>query len=271
MHRLLLVIVLFLSIHIKAGNLELIGKLESGSLVIGIAEDALEVTLNGELLPIDDSGKFIFGFDRDETGTYILKVKYKEGNIEARKIIIDKRKYNIQRINNMKKKYVTAPKKELDRITKERKIKKEYRAKIGKVKDALFTTGFYKPVKKARRSSIFGSQRILNGVPKSFHNGTDYAAPRGTPVYAMTDGIVVQAADDFYYSGNFILLDHGHGLNSVYLHLSKKDVKEGDAVKKGQKIGEIGTTGRSTGPHLHWGVQWYKKRVDPEYLLDMKF
>ncbi|MBI9072387.1 MAG: M23 family metallopeptidase [Melioribacteraceae bacterium] len=271
MYRLIIGIILFLSINISAGELKLIGKLESGSLIIGKAEGAIKVTLNKEELPIDENGTFIFGFDRDETGTYFLKVKYAEGNIEAHKLTVEKREYNIQRINNMKKKYVTAPNKELDRIAKEREIKKEYRTKIGDVKKALYKKGFYKPVKRSRRSSVFGSQRILNGVPKNFHNGVDYAAPRGTPVYAMTDGIVVQAADNFYYSGNFILIDHGQGLNSFYLHLSKKDVKEGDIIKKGQEIGEIGTTGRSTGPHLHWGVQWYNKRVDPEYLLGMKF
>ena len=167
----------------------------------------------------------------------------------------------------MKKELVTAPKSQNERIVKERKIIKEARGKIGEVKEALFAEGIIRPVKGGRLSSVFGSQRVLNGTPKNPHNGLDIAAPRGTPVYAMTDGVVLLAADNFYYSGNFILLDHGFGLNSSYLHLSKKFVKAGDYVKKGQKIGEIGTTGRSTGPHLHWSVQWYGKRVDPAGLL----
>jgi len=103
------------------------------------------------------------------------------------------------------------------------------------------------------------------------HNGLDIAAPRGTPVYAMTDGIVRFVADNFYYSGNFILIDHGQGLNSSYLHLSRTFVKEGEFVKKGEKVGEIGTTGRSTGPHLHWSVQWFGKRIDPAILLKINF
>ena len=126
-------------------------------------------------------------------------------------------------------------------------------------------------MKGGRVSSVFGSARILNGIPKNAHNGYDIAAPIGTSVYAMTDGIVRLAADNFYYPGNYILLDHGQGLNSQYLHLSKMIVKKGDRVKKGQKIGEIGTTGRSTGPHLHWGVQWYLRRIDPARLLELDF
>lgn len=268
MHKSFLMFLILISTNIFANELILKGEIAPGNLILGKAIDAKYILLNDKKIELDEDGNFIFGFDRDAKGTFFLKVKYTDGNISVKKLILPKREYNIQRINNMKKKYVTTPNKELDRIVRERKIKKEYRAKIGDVKEALYNNGFIKPVKKkSRRSSVFGSQRILNGVPKNFHNGVDYAAPRGTPVYAMTDGVVVQAADNFYYSGNFVLLDHGHGLNSVYIHLSKKDVKEGDLVKKGQKIGEIGTTGRSTGPHLHWGVQWYNKRIDPECLL----
>jgi murein DD-endopeptidase MepM/ murein hydrolase activator NlpD len=132
------------------------------------------------------------------------------------------------------------------------------------VKEALFAQGFVKPIEKGRISSVFGSQRILNGVPKSPHNGIDIAVPSGTPVKAMSDGKVILSADDFYYAGNFIILDHGLGLNSMYLHLSQTLVEEGQYVKKGEIIGKVGTTGRSTGPHLHWSVQWYNKRVDPD-------
>lgn len=144
------------------------------------------------------------------------------------------------------------------------------RKEIGKIEDSYYNAGFMKPIKGGRQTSVFGSQRILNGVPKNFHNGLDYAAPVGTDVLAMSDGKIILAGDDFFYNGNFILIDHGQGLNSIYLHLSKKDVKKGDTVKMGQKIGEVGTTGRSTGPHLHWGVQWYKKRIDPEQVLKIE-
>ena len=227
--------------------------------------------LNDQELKVDDSGIFTFGFDRNEPDTMILNVKFKEGKVLLKKIKMHKRQYKIQRINNMKKDLVTAPKDLNQRITKERQIALKARSPIGKIDTAFYKVGFIRPVKGGRVSSVFGSARILNGIPKNAHNGYDIAAPIGTSVYAMTDGIVRLAADNFYYPGNYILLDHGQGLNSQYLHLSKMIVKKGDRVKKDQKIGEIGTTGRSTGPHLHWGVQWYLRRIDPARLLELDF
>ena len=119
-----------------------------------------------------------------------------------------------------------------------------------------------RPVSGGVLTSVFGSQRILNGVPRNAHNGLDFAAPTGTPVYAMADGRVILAADDFYYSGNFIILDHGQGLNSSYLHLSKKDVKEGDFVRQGQSIARSGDSA-STKPKLHFEIRKAGKPVNP--------
>ncbi len=253
----------------SAQELSLTGKVEQGGLLLGKAENAEKVWLNDKMLLLDKSGNFLIGFDRDDTSSYLLKVKYQTGKVQLKKLFPAKRVFKIQKINNMKKELVTAPKSENERIVRERKVINEARSTIGQVDTALYFSGFIRPVSNGRISGVFGSQRILNGVPKNIHNGLDIAAPKGTPVYAMTDGIVRLAADTFYYSGNFIMLDHGQGLSSVYLHLSHKDVKEGDRVKKGDKIGEIGQTGRSTGPHLHWGVQWYDKKIDPQGLLDL--
>ncbi len=256
---------------VSSQELEFFGEAKPGSIVIMKGEEVKYAILNGDTLQVDPRGYFVFGFDRDQTGDYLLKVKLGSGKVIFKRFKISKRKYKIQRINNLKKKYVTPPKKELDRIARERKIIKEKRKAIGLIDSALYASGFIRPVKGGVLTSRFGSQRILNGKPKNAHNGLDIAAPRGTPVYAMADGVVRFVADNFYYSGNFIIIDHGQGLNSSYLHLSKTLVKEGDFVKKGEKIGEIGTTGRSTGPHLHWSVQWYNKRVDPAVLLKIKF
>ena len=143
-------------------------------------------------------------------------------------------------------------------------------SKIGELQTPLFRKGFIRPIKGGRISSVFGSQRILNGIPKNMHNGLDIAVPRGTPVLAMADAVVNLTTDNFYYAGNYIVLDHGQGLNSMYLHLSEILVEEGQRVNKGDVIGKVGTTGRSTGPHLHWGVQWYSKRIDPEHILNIK-
>lgn len=266
MKKIVLILILFSTVNF-AQDLELYGEAIPGSIVIGHNEGCQYALLNNDTLQVDENGYFVFGFDRDDKGEYLLKVKLGSGKVVFKRFRLPARKYVIQRINNMKKKYVTPPKKEIDRIVKERNIIKEKRKQIGRIDSALYAVGFIRPVKGGRLTSIFGSQRILNGKPKNAHNGLDIAAPRGTPVYAASDGRVIFVADNFYYSGNFIIIDHGQGLNTSYLHLSKTYVKEGDYVHKGDKIGAIGTTGRSTGPHLHWSAQWYNKRIDPAILL----
>lgn len=243
-------------------SVQFFGEPKQGSLLFGVAENPKKILMNNKPIDFTSDGLFVIGFDRDDTNSYLISVEMEDRTF-LKRITPGKTDYNIQRINRMKQKYVTPPKEVSERIKRERKITRSAKAKIGEIKDALFTEGFIKPIEKGRISSVFGSQRILNGVPKSPHNGIDIAVPRGTPVKAMTDGKVLLSADDFYYAGNFIILDHGHGLNSMYLHLSKSLVKEGDTVRKGDVIGEVGTTGRSTGPHLHWTVQWFDKRVDP--------
>lgn len=270
--RILLLISYFLFASFLYGSgLKLIGIIRPGELVIGKAEKILRVTLDNNPIQFDEKeGLFVLGFDRDDTSDHYLTVKLADGTVVVKKLVLAKRKYKIQRIQ-MKEKFVTPPLETLKRIDKEDSIKTVAKAKLGRIDDALYAKGFMRPVKGTRLTSVFGSQRILNGKPKNAHNGVDYGVPKGKSVFATTDGIVRLTADNFYYSGNFVLLDHGQGLNSFYLHLSKIMVKDGDFVKKGQKIGEVGSTGRSTGPHLHWGVQWFKNRVDPLSLLKMKF
>ncbi len=254
----------------SAQELILSGEAKPGNLMLGYAPNSESVYLDTIKLGVD-KGVFLFGFDRDETGTHYIKVKLKNGKSILKKIDLRERKYKIQRINKIKKKFVTPPESALKRIEQERKILKSAREKIGKTDTAYYLEGFIRPVKGGRVTSVFGSQRILNGIPKNPHNGLDIALPEGTPVYATSGGIVRLVGKNFYYNGNFVLIDHGQGLSSIYLHLSKILVKDGDRVKKGEKIGEIGTTGRSTGPHLHWGVQWFGKRIDPGSLLKLKF
>lgn len=250
-------------------QLKLSGELKPGSVVVGSAKNIKRVLLDKKKIQFDNSGKFIFGFDRDAKGTHILKVIYKNGKSETKKIKLPKRKYQIQRLR-ISKKYVHPPEEELERIERETEEMKSARAEIGKVDSALFSSGFVMPAE-GEITGIFGSQRILNNVPKNIHNGVDIAADEGDSVYAAADGIVRIAGEDFYYNGNFVLIDHGQGLTTIYLHMSKLDIKTGDYVTKGQKIGEVGSTGRSTSAHLHWGVQWYKKRIDPMSLFEIKF
>lgn len=264
--KIILYSILITSISI-AQSLQLRGKAIPGGLIFGKAEKVKNIMLDSLQIMFDNSGNFVVGFDRDDTTEHILLVEV-EGKSILKKFILPKREYNVQRINRMKQKYVSPPKEVTERINEERKVSRDARDQVGQIKSALFANGFEKPIKFGRISSVFGSQRILNGIPKNAHNGIDIAVPRGTPVKAMTDGTVLLSADNFYYAGNYILLDHGLGLNSVYLHLSKSYVKEGQYVKKGEVIGEVGTTGRSTGPHLHWGVQWFSKRIDPNSVFE---
>lgn len=245
-----------------AQSVEFYGKPQPGGLVFGVAENPKKIMLDDKQIDFGKDGSFVIGFDRDDTSSYLLIVEM-EGKTFLSKISLENREYNIQRINRMKQKYVSPPAEVNERIKKEREKTKFAKANIGKEKYAHFANGFIKPIKGGRISSIFGSQRILNGVPKNAHNGIDIAVPRGTNVMAMADGKVLFSADNFYYAGNFIIIDHGLGLNSMYLHLNESLVSQGQIVKKGEIIGKVGTTGRSTGPHLHWTVQWFNKRVDP--------
>lgn len=263
----LLVFFLFISWVAIAQDVKLLGDFNTGSVIFGVGNGIKYAYLDTIKLDVEEGKYFTFGFDRDDTAVHHLKVKLDDGLVVLKKFKPEQVKYNIQRINNIQRKHVTPPKSESERIARERNISRTARAKIGEVKEAFFLNGFQRPIRGGRISGVFGSQRILNGKPRNIHNGLDIAVPRGTPVHAMSDGFVILSADTFFYAGNNILIDHGQGLNSFYLHLSKMDVKEGEFVKKGQKIGEVGTTGRSTGPHLHWGVQWFEKRVDPAGLL----
>ena len=244
-------------------KLKFSGEIKQASLVKCTGDNIDSAWLNDIALKVNDNSYFIFGFDRDDSIKYTLKVKYLNNAFITKEFKPKKRKYNIQRINNMKPSLVTHPEAENERVIRERKISQEARKKIGENLIPMYEEGFIRPIKGGRISGRFGNQRILNGEKKNFHNGVDIAASAGTPVFAMSDGIVILSADTLYYAGNNILIDHGDGLNSFYLHMRKKFVKAGDKVKAGDVIGEVGTTGRSTGPHLHWGVQWFDKRLDP--------
>ena len=265
----LLCLLIFFQIALFSQTVKLFGIAQPGNAMVGIADNISQVMLNDKIIHPDASGTFFFGFDRDATGTYLLKIKYKDGKSELKKFVMPKRKYDIQKINNSKKQFSSPPEEELPRIKRERQMMREARKKIGIVDSAYFATGFIRPINGGEITGVFGSQRILNGEPQNIHNGLDISSPKGTDVHAMADGIVRIAGNDFYYNGSFVLIDHGQGLSSVYLHFSKLSVETGDFVKKGQKIGEVGTSGRSTGPHLHWGVNWYKEKIDPNSLLGL--
>jgi len=264
-------ITIFVNSFIYSQEIKFYGNFLPGTVVIGEGENIVWAWIDSTQLKVDSQKMFVLGFDAKETGSKIIKIKHGDGKVLLKKINLSNREYKIQRINNNKQQFSETPDSLKLRLQKESEISEKAQSEIGKIDTAFFKVGFIRPINGGIVTGVFGSQRILNGVERNLHNGFDIAVPTGTPVFAMTDGIVRLTADNFYYSGNYILLDHGQGLNSFYLHLNEIVVKEGQKVKKGQIIGKVGTTGRSTGPHLHWGVQWFSKRVDPKAILDMNF
>ena len=244
----------------------LTGNFIQGGLVIGKTNSSALINFKNRELRKSKDGLFVIGFGRDhpQNANLTLKVNNK---LITKSFKIQKRIYKTQKINGLQKKMVTPPKSFWDRIKKENKIIKEVRSLNSNV-DFVFQK-FTWPAQ-GIISGVFGSQRILNGKPKRPHYGIDIAAKKGATVVAPTESIVRMAEKDLYYTGGTIMLDHGHGLTSVYSHLSSINVKVGDKILKNQKIGEVGSTGRSTGPHLDWRVNWFDQRLDPLLLLENK-
>ena len=239
------------------------GDFIQGGLVKGKTDNNISLKFKKRLLRKTPKGLFVIGFGRDHPQTANLSLKINQKWI-TKNINIEKRVYKTQVINGLEKKMVTPPKSFYDRIIRENKVIKEIRNLDSDI-DFIFQKLNWPA--KGIISGVFGSQRILNGKPKRPHYGIDIAAKKGTSVIAPIESIVRMAEKDLYYTGGTIMLDHGHGVTSVYSHLSLINVNVGDKVKKGQKIGEIGSTGRSTGPHLDWRINWFLERLDPALLV----
>lgn len=245
---------------------ELTGPVEQGALVLGRTQPGATVTLDGRPVRVDAQGRFVMGFNRDAEGEALLVEIGPGGDRTETRLAIAPRQWDIQRIDGLPEKQVTPDPKLLERIKAEN-------ARIAAVRgndraDPDVFAGFVHPVPTDTVvSGVFGSQRILNGEPRSPHSGTDYAAPKGTAVVASGPGVVSLAEDDLFYTGRTVMIDHGHGVQSVYAHLDRIDVAVGDRVAAGQPVGTIGATGRATGPHLHFGISWFAERLDPQSAL----
>lgn len=241
------------------------GKFIQGGFVKGNIFPDKIIKFENKILLKDENGNFVFGFGRDYREDSYLEVKISKKKWLKKSFKIKKQNYNTQYINGLQKKMVSPPKSFYDRIKKENKSIELIRNLNTEV-NFIFQE-FMLPTK-GIVSGVFGSQRILNGKPRRPHYGIDIAAPKGTPVIAPIDSIVRMAEKDLYFTGGTIILDHGHGVTSVYSHLSLININVGDKVIKGQKIAEVGSTGRSTGPHLDWRVNWFNQRLDPALLIN---
>jgi len=232
--------------------------LSQGGLAQGRAVPGSRVTLDGKPVKVSPDGRFIIGFARDAAPTARLVV-----NGETRELQIAQREWDIQRLNGLPPAMVSPNAQQLARIQAEQKRINAARADDSEM--PFFAEPFAWPAR-GRISGVYGSQRILNGEPRAAHLGLDIATPTGTPCSSMGGGRVALAAD-LYFTGNTVIIQHGHGLTSLYAHLSAIEVAEGAGVRQGQRIGLTGATGRVTGPHLHLGVSWFSTAVDPRPLL----
>jgi len=209
-------------------------------------------------------GGFVLGIGRDEAGPVELEAMFADGPPRHWTIPVIPRAWRLERVDGVPEATVNPPPEIAARIEREQARVAAARTRDDARED--YAGGFDWPVH-GRVSGVYGSQRIYNGTPKSPHSGLDVAVPKGTPVHAPAGGIVILAEPDLYLTGGTILVDHGHGLSSNFLHLSRLDVKVGDRVERGDVIGLVGATGRATGPHMHWGANWFGVRIDPALLL----
>jgi murein DD-endopeptidase MepM/ murein hydrolase activator NlpD len=245
--------------------LELEGNYIQGGLVFGRVEAGSSVVFGGESTRVSENGDFIVGFNRDEPGTVGLTVTYPDGVTVRRTLNVDKREYDTQYIEGVPQETVTPPASAMERINREA-------AEIGATRkhdDARldFLDDWQWPVT-GPISGVYGSQRYYNGEPRRPHYGVDVARPIGTPVHAPAAGVVTFSNPDTYYSGGLVILDHGHGLSSAFLHLSEALVDVGQRVEQGELLGKVGVQGRSTGPHLDWRMNLFQRRIDPALLVE---
>ena len=235
-----------------------------GGLLTGKTVPGSKVEVDGDPIRVSADGTFLVGFSRDHSDQSTIVVTHPDGTQQTETVDVAKREYQIQRIDGLPKRKVTPNEADLKRIRDDIAQAKRGRSRDDDRQD--FLSGWIWPVE-GRISGVYGSQRILNGEPRRPHFGVDIAVPTGTPVKSPADGVVTLAHPDMFYSGATLIVDHGHKLTSSFLHLNKILVKEGDVVKKGDLIAEVGASGRVTGPHLDWRMNYYQHRIDPQLLV----
>lgn len=239
---------------------------QQGTLVVGSTAPGAIVEYAGRTVRVSPSGRFAFGVGRDAVGPLAVNVRSPATGAIAHRIEVTPRDWPIERIDGVPPATVNPPPDIAERIAREQAQVAAARTRDDARED--FAQRFIWPVE-GRISGRFGNQRVYNGEAKAPHSGMDIAAAQGTPVKAPAAGIVTFAAPDLYLTGGTVLIDHGAGVSSNFLHLSRIDVRVGDRVEQGQVFAAVGSTGRSTGPHLHWGMNWFDVRVDPLLVLEL--
>lgn len=256
---------LYAELQTLSNGISLNGDFIQGGIVIGQTVADSQVMYDKQKIRVSPEGTFIIGFNRDEADKVSLKIVMPDNFIVSKQLYIQKRDYNIQRIDGLAQSKVSPRRPAiLARIRKE-----GAEAALARKRDderSGYLERFIWPTK-GPISGVYGSQRILNGKPRRPHFGVDVAAPAGTEVVAPASGVITLANPDMFFSGGTLILDHGHGLSSAFLHLSQLRVKAGDVIKQGDLIAKVGATGRVTGAHLDWRMNLFKRRVDPQLLV----
>jgi murein DD-endopeptidase MepM/ murein hydrolase activator NlpD len=262
-HVALLAVVMLFPLALQAQT-QLSGEAIQGGLIFGQTKPGSTVNLDDQAVLVSSDGHFLIGFDRDESGTRELVINSPAQPAETIELAVKARQYDIERVDGLPPRTVTPDPEAAERIKQEAAMVSSARRLRDQRVD--YVNGFAWPAA-GRISGVYGSQRVLNGEPGRPHYGLDIAAPTGDPVFAPAGGIVTLAYGDMYFSGGTLILDHGQGLSSTFLHLSEILVEVGDIVSQGDLIARIGATGRASGPHLDWRMNWLNRRVDPRLLV----
>ena len=260
-----LIVILFLTI--KANATEFNGKFIQGHFIIGKTNPTAKVIIDRKKIKVSKDGFFAFGIDRDRKYDVVIKIT-DSGNTQKIVKKVQKRKYNIQRIDGLEEKKVTPPEEVYERIKNENKLIADAR-EVNSDLD-FFKDKFILPIDNAIITGVYGSQRILNGKPRWPHYGVDFAGDLGTPIKAMANGVATLVENNLYFTGATLIFDHGHGISTLYMHMDEIFVDKGDIVKQGDIIGTVGSSGRSTGPHLDVRLNWFDTRLDPATVLNIK-
>ena len=243
------------------------GEPVQGGLILFDSKKAKKIKLDSKLISLNQENGFVVGFHRDDQAARFITGICQDGSSFSLELKPTRRNYKIQKIDQLPNKMVTPPENTLNRISIESKMVKEARSIKGNSAE-YFRNGFDWPLN-GIITGVYGSQRILNGKSRQPHFGIDIAAPAGTPVTASASGHVVMV-ENLYFSGWTIIISHGDYISSTYSHLQTISVQKGENINRGEKIGTVGSTGRSTGAHLDWRINWLDKRLDPELIANIK-
>lgn len=258
-------LVLLMLTSLASAALELTGEWQQGGVIIGKVPQGIKVEYRGKQLQISPAGQFVIGLGRDAEKAATLVTIDSAGTRQEHRFDVKARTYNIQKVTGVPQQTVEPDPAQVERAKREAQMAAD--ARKGDLPLSFFSQKFKWPLI-GPVTGVYGSQRFYNGVPNSPHYGVDIAKPVGTLVKAPAGGVVTLVHPDMFFSGGTLIIDHGHGLSSTFIHLSEVLVKKGDAITQGQIIAKVGKTGRATGPHLDWRMNWFEERVDPQLLVE---